>query len=128
MRSLVMYFFLLVLQVYFYFTSDVVYKYGRFSRTLLKECLEFILYKESDPVLLSLGFVLLPIKVDSISKKQGCKRDFLVAYYTGCVKIIFAFLTKVNLLALTIQVKVMGLKTFLLGGRVYLAIFLVFDK
>ena len=65
-RSPVLYFFLLVLQVSFDFTPDVVYKRGGFSKTLSEKSLEFVLSEGSNPVPLDLNFVLLPAKIDPI--------------------------------------------------------------
>ena len=94
-RSPVLYFFLLVLRVFFDFSSDVVYKRSGFSKTLSKEGFEFILNEKVYPVLLNLSFVLLPSEIDPILEEQGCKGDTLGARGTGYVEIIFTLLAKI---------------------------------
>lgn len=94
----VLYFFLLVLQVFFDFTPDVVNKRGRFSKILSEKCFKFVLSEESNPVPLNLNLVLLPIKVDFILKKQDRKRDALVVCGTSYIEMIFTLLTKVVIL------------------------------
>lgn len=42
MRGLILYFFLLILGVLFNFALDIVYKYDRFSETLLKKGFKFV--------------------------------------------------------------------------------------
>lgn len=93
-RSLVLYFFLLVLQVSFDFTLDIINKRGGLSKTLLKESFKFVLSKDSNLIPLNLSLVLLPMEVDSISEKQSFKKNMLIAHGTGNVKIIFTFLDK----------------------------------
>ena len=95
MRNAVLYFFLLVLQVSFNFTPDVVYKRGGFSETLSEEGLEFVSSEKSNPVPLNLTFVLLPVEIDPISEEQGCKGDALEVRGTGRVKIIFTLSAEV---------------------------------
>lgn len=126
-----MYFFLLVLQVAFDFTSDVINKYGAFFKTLLEKDFEFVLSKKSNPVLLNLSFMLLPAKLDSISKKKIYKKDVLMACDTGFVEIIFTLLAEMITLyiwAFIIQVRVTDLKNPFLKGEICLAIFLALDK
>lgn len=119
-RSSVLYFFLLVLQVFFNFILDIVYKSGGFSKTLLKEVLKFVPGEWSNPVSLNLSFVLLSAKIDSIAEEQSCKVNALVAYGTGYIKIIFTLLAKLvasRVSALIIQVGVLGLeKTIVKSG------------
>lgn len=62
---------------------------------MLKKGLKFVLSKKDGTIVFNLSLVLLPIKVDPISEKQGCKRDALVARGISCVEIIFVLLTKV---------------------------------
>ena len=95
MKSLVLYFFLLVLRISFDFTPDVINKRGGYSKTLSKEWLEFVPSKGNDLVPLNLSLVLLPAEVDPISEKRSRKRDALVARGTGRVKIVFTLPTKV---------------------------------
>lgn len=98
MRSPVLYFFLLVIKVFFDFIPNVVNKRGRFFKTLLEKCFAFVLNKGSDPILLNLSFMLLPMEVDPISEKQGCKEDTLVAYNIGRIEIVFTLPIKVVIL------------------------------
>ena len=95
MRSPVLYFFLLVLQVSFDFIPDVIYKRGGFSEILSEEGLEFVLIKRSNPVLVNLSFVLLPTEIDPISKEQSRKEDALRAHDIGLVKMIFTLSAEV---------------------------------
>ena len=95
MRSSVLYFFLLVLQISFDFSRDIVYKRGGFSETLSEEGLEFVSSKGSNPIPLNLSFVLLPAEIDSISEERGRKGDALVARGTGRVNMVFTLLTEV---------------------------------
>ena len=78
-----------------------------------------------------MSFLLLLAKIDLVCKKQGCKRDLLVAYSFSCIKIVLTLATKVVVLyiqALIIQVFVIGLKDSILEDRIYLTIFLTFYK
>lgn len=95
MKSPVLYFFLLVLQVFFYFSPDIINEYGRFSKILLKKNLELVLCKEKNLVLLNLSLVLLLAKVYPILEKQGYKRDAFMAPDTSCIKIILILLIKI---------------------------------
>lgn len=96
-KSLVLYFFLLILEIEIFlnFFPDIIHKCDRFSKILSKKSLKFVLYKWGNPILLSLGFVLFSAEVDSVLEKQSRKRDALVAYGTGYIKIILALSTKV---------------------------------
>ena len=94
-KSLVLYFFLLILGVSFDFTPDIVNKRGRFSETLLEEGLEFVPSEKSNSVLLNLSLMLLPAEVNSILKEQSRKGDALVARSTGHVEIIFTLSAEV---------------------------------
>lgn len=108
-----MYFFLLVLEVFFDLISNVVYKYDRFSETLLEESLEFVSFEKNNPVLLNYSFVLLAVEIDSILEKQSCKKDVFMVHGIGHVKIILILSAKVITLymqACIIQVGVLGLK------------------
>lgn len=83
---------LLMLRILLYLSPNADYKGGRFSKTLPKKGVEFVLSKEDSTIKFNLGFLLLPAEIDSISKKQGYKR---VALGTCGVKMVFALLTKV---------------------------------
>lgn len=75
MRSPILPFFLLILRILF---NLVVYKRGRFSKTLLKKGFEFVLEKKNSPISFFLGLILLLSKVDLILEKQSCKNDVLM--------------------------------------------------
>lgn len=67
-KSLILYFFLLILRVFFNLTPNVIHKRDRFSKTLLEKNLEFVLYKQVGSVLLSSSFMLLPPEIDPLSE------------------------------------------------------------
>lgn len=58
-----------MLKVLFDFIINIIYKYSRFFKTLLKKGFKFVLYKKSNFVLLNSSFVSLLIEVDFILKK-----------------------------------------------------------
>ena len=95
MRSPVLYFFLLVLQVSFDLAPDILSKRGRFSKILSEEGLKFVTSEGNNLVSLNLSLVLLPGEVDPILEQSGCKNDVLVARGTGHIKIIFTLPAKV---------------------------------
>lgn len=75
--------------------------------------------------------MLLSAKVDLILKEQIYKENILVIYSTGHIKIIIILSIKVIVFyrqTLIVQVGVLGLKKFILGFEICLAIFLAFDK
>lgn len=51
------------------FSINNNYKYHRFSKTLLKKSLEFVLYKKNNIIIFNSSFILLLIEVDLIIKK-----------------------------------------------------------
>lgn len=65
MRSSILHFFLLILKILFNLATNAVYKYSRFSKTLLKKNLEFFLRKKVDLILFFLCFILLLFKINS---------------------------------------------------------------
>lgn len=65
-KSLVLYFFFLILKVFFDLTPDVVYKQSGFLKTLLKKSFKFVLYEGSNSVLLNLDLMLLPAEINFI--------------------------------------------------------------
>lgn len=69
MKSLVLYLFLLILEFFFNFILDIIYKYGKFSKALLKKSLEFFSDEKNGPILFFLYFILLLLKIDFIIKK-----------------------------------------------------------
>ena len=64
MRSLVLYFFLLVLEVLFNLTPDTIYKCSRFSKTLLEKSLKFVLCEKGGLRLFNPSFILLLAKIN----------------------------------------------------------------
>lgn len=71
------------------------YKQGGFFKTLSKKGLEFIPYRKNGKITFKLRFILLPIVVNSISKKQGDKKDAFLALDSDFVKIVSTLLTKI---------------------------------
>lgn len=69
MSSLILYFFLLILEVFLNFTLDIIYKRSRFSEIFLEKGLKFILYKGSGPVTFNPSLMLLPAKADHIPEE-----------------------------------------------------------
>lgn len=74
-RIPILHFFLLILEVLFNPTLDVIYKPNRFSKNLLKKSLEFVLDEKSSLILFFLSLVLLPSRIDLILKEQSHKKD-----------------------------------------------------
>lgn len=68
MRSLVLYFFRLILGVYFNLTPYIIHKRSRFSETFLEKGFEFVPYRGSGPVTFNPGLMLLLVEVDLIPK------------------------------------------------------------
>lgn len=95
MRSPVLYFFPLVLEVWFNLISDVVNKRSRFSKTLFEKNLKFILSRRSGPVTFVPGFSLLSADVDSIPEIRNSKKDAFMTFGSSCFKIIFALLIEI---------------------------------
>lgn len=69
MRSPILNFFLLVLGVLFNFTTDIIHKYSRFSKSLPEKILKLILSEGSSLIIFDLGLVLLPMEVISIPEE-----------------------------------------------------------
>ena len=133
MRDSILYFFLLVLGIPFDLGPDVSHKQGRFSKTLLKEGLEFVSSKENDIVVFNLRFVLLLAEVNPILEKQSRKGDAFVAYCSSRIEIILTLLTKVialHMQAPIVKIGVSGLKGAIAGYGtcLKLAMFLAFNK
>ena len=131
MRASILYFFFLVLGISLNFGPDVGYKRGRFPKTLLEKGLEFDLSEKGGPVALNLDLMLLLAEVDLVPKKRGRKGSTLGPYSIGRIEMVLVLSTKIVALHMQvsiIQVGVTGLEDSLLGSRVYLAIFLAFDK
>lgn len=84
-----------MLRILFDFYLDISYKWYKFSETLLEKGIQFVPSKGSGIIALNLGFILLLAEVDPILKKQGYKKDVLVACSTSRIKIVLVLLTKV---------------------------------
>lgn len=94
MRSLILYFFLLLLRIPLNLGLDIGHKRSRFPKILSKKGLEFIPSKGSGNVAFDLSLVLLPAEIDLIPEEQDRKWDALGARGTGRVEMIFALSTK----------------------------------
>lgn len=86
---------MLILGVFFNFNLDVIFKYNRFFKILLKKGFKFVLYKKINFILLHLSLVLLLAKVDFIIKEKSNTKDTFVAYSITSIEIILALLMKV---------------------------------
>lgn len=95
MKSLVLYFFLLVLEVSFNFILDVIHKYSRFSETFPEKGLEFVIYGGNGSVMFDLSLMLVPAKVDSIREEQNYKKDAFMTLGSNNFKIVLALLIEV---------------------------------
>ena len=84
-----------MLQISFNFSPDIINKHDRFSEILSEKGLKFVPCDESDLVPLNLSLVLLPVEFDSISEKQGHKKNALVACSINRIKIILILLAEV---------------------------------
>ena len=62
---------------------------------MLEKSFKFVLGRGEGTIVFNLSFILLPAEVDTITEKRGCKRDALITYSTGRVKMILALSTKV---------------------------------
>lgn len=63
-----MYFLLLILEILFDFNLDDSYKQDKFSKILLKKSFLFVSSKKNSIVTFNLGFIVLLIEVNSVSK------------------------------------------------------------
>lgn len=57
--------------------------------------LSICIKKRISPILFNLGLVLLPIKINSILKKQSCKKYTLIVFVSSSLEIVFLLLTKI---------------------------------
>ena len=95
MKGLILYFFVLVLEISLNLNPDISHKQGRSSKTLLEEGFEFVSSKRYGIVAFNLRFVLLLAEVNPISKKQSCKKDAFVTCGSGRVEIILTLLIEI---------------------------------
>ena len=98
MRAPILYFLLLILEISLNLGPDVSYKQGRFSKTLSKKGLKFVLSKKDGSIAPNLGLILLPAEIDPISEKQSYEENTLGSHDTGRIKMIFTLSTKVVVL------------------------------
>lgn len=84
-----------MLRILLNFCLDIDYKQGGFSNILLKKSFKFISSKRNGIIAFYLSFVLLPVEVNPISKKQNYKKDTLVIHSIGHVEIILVLLIEV---------------------------------
>ena len=90
-----MYFFLLILGVFFNLIPDAIYKCGRFSKTFLEKSFKFILYKGVGFVSLSSSLILLPLKINPLTKEEACKKYAFIAFSFSRFEIVPIFPAKV---------------------------------
>lgn len=69
MKNPILHIFLLILKVLFNSALDIIYKYSKFSKTLLKKSFNLITGKKSSLILFFLCFILLLSKVGPVTKK-----------------------------------------------------------
>lgn len=94
MRGSVLYFFLLILEVFFNFTPDAIHKCGRFSKFLLEKGLEFIPCEGVGSILLCPSLMLLPPEIDPLLAERDHKRYAFVALSLSRLKIVFTLPAK----------------------------------
>ena len=126
-----MYFFLLVLEILLDFGPDASYKQGGFSKILPKKGLKFVPSRGDGIVTFNLSFVLLPVEVNPVSEKRGCKGDAFVACSFSRIKMVLILLTEIialHMQAAIVKIGISGLKNSIPGGLVCLAMFLALDK
>lgn len=80
------------------FNSDACCKCDKFSNTLPKKVLKFVLNKRNGTVAFKLRLVLLLIQVHLIPEEWNYDEDMLVTRNTNYVKIVFVLLIKVVIL------------------------------
>lgn len=121
----------MILKVLFNPALNTIYNCSRFSETLLEKGLKFVLGERGGFVLFFSCLVLLPLKVDPISKEQSCKRDAFKAHGPSCFKMVLALLTEVITFHVQVSIVVVGvfsLERSIARCEVYLAMFLVLEK
>lgn len=95
MKSLVLFFFLLILSIFFNYTPDAIHKHGRFSKVFLKKGFKLVQSQKNSFIIFDSGLILLPAKVDLIPKKQDCKKDAFMIFGFSSFEKVFVLLTKV---------------------------------
>lgn len=56
---------------------NIIYKYNKFLKTLLKKDFKFVLNNRNNSILFLLHLMLMLYKIDLILKKQSCKKTCL---------------------------------------------------
>lgn len=84
-----------MLGIPFDFCPDISYKQVRFSITLLKKSLKFILSRRDRTIVFNLSFVLLSTEINPITEEKSCKRDAFETHNTSYIKIILTLSTKI---------------------------------
>ena len=126
-----MYFLLLVLQISLNLNPDIGHEQSRFFKTLIEKSLKFVSNKANGLVAPNLGLMLLPVEVNPILEKQGCKGYALGARGTGNIKIIIVLLTEIVVLyigATIIQAGVLSFEGSILENGICFAMFLALNK
>lgn len=124
-------FYLLVLKILLDLGLNTYYQYGRFSETLLEKDFKLIVNKKNNTIIFNSSFILLLIEVDFVLEKQSYKKDTFMITSIRHVKIVLILVIKIiafHILALIIQVRVLGYKKSILKCKICLAIFLAFNK
>lgn len=130
-KNSILYFPLLVLKILLNLSFNADYKQNKFSKTLPKKDLKFVLNKRDDIVAFKLSFVLLPVKVNLILKNQSRKRYMLIVCSFVRVKIALILLTKsITLYVQTfiVQNKVLSFENFISKYKICLSIFPALNK
>lgn len=86
---------MLVLKIPLNLGSDTGYKQDIFSKILLEKYPKFIPSKKSNAVIFDLSFILLPMKIDLVEKKQSYKKNAFKAYGNNYIKMIFILLIEI---------------------------------
>lgn len=133
MKSLILYFFLLILRILFDFSLDAIYKYNRFSKILLKKIFKFVLGKRVSLILFLLYFILLSLKVYFVLKKKSYKNNAFRFFGTSYLNIVLVLLIKIVIFYIQVfivEVEVSAFKWSIIRYNAYfkLAILLILDK
>ena len=99
-----MYFFLLVLGVPLDFTLNVIDKQVGVAKAFPKKGDKFFPGFRVGLFLLNTKLVLLPAKVDPLTKERGCKRYAFMVFCSNSLKIVLELLTEV--VAIYVQISV----------------------
>lgn len=95
MRVQVLYFFLLILEVYFNLTLDNIYKYGGLPKVFSEKCFKLVLCDKGNSVSFNSSLELFSAEIDFFPKKQGYKGYAFMAFHISDFKMVFTLLAKV---------------------------------